>query len=68
MNYIKLKEWSNIINRIDVNTDTKTIIQSKIDIMKFEISLGNMTEIVILIGKEYVLWLSKIWLHGKLFL
>ena len=44
-----------MINRIDVNTDTKTIIQSKIDIMKFEISLGNMTEIVILIGKEYVL-------------
>ena len=42
-------------NRIDVNTDTKTIIQLKINTMKLEISLGNMTEIMILTGKEYVL-------------
>ena len=42
-------------NRNDVNTDTKTIIQLKIDTMNLEVSLGNMTEIVILIGKEYVL-------------
>ena len=55
-------------NKIDVNTDTKTIIQLKLDIMKLEVSLGNMTKIVILTGKEYVLWLSEIWLHGKLFL
>ena len=31
-------------NRIDVNTDTKTIIQTKINTMKLEVSLGNMTE------------------------
>jgi hypothetical protein len=31
-------------NRIDVNTDTKTIIQAKINTMKLELSLGNMTE------------------------
>ena len=31
-------------NRIDVNTDTKTVIQAKIDTMKLEVSLGNMTE------------------------
>ena len=31
-------------NRIDVNTDTKTIIQLKINTMKLEVSLGNMTE------------------------
>ena len=31
-------------NKIDVNTDTKTVIQSKIDTMKLEVSLGNMTE------------------------
>jgi hypothetical protein len=31
-------------NRIDVNKDTKTIIQAKINTMKLELSLGNMTE------------------------
>jgi len=31
-------------NRIDVNTDTKTVIQTKINTMKLEVSLGNMTE------------------------
>ena len=31
-------------NRIDINTDTKTIIQAKINTMKLELSLGNMTE------------------------
>ena len=31
-------------NRIDVNTDTKTVIQAKINTMKLEVSLGNMTE------------------------
>lgn len=31
-------------NRIDVNTDTKIVIQAKINAMKLEVSLGNMTE------------------------
>jgi len=31
-------------NKIDVNTDTKTVIQTKINTMKLEVSLGNMTE------------------------
>ena len=41
-------------NKIDVNTDTKTIIQSKINTMKLEVSLGNMTE------KEYLNEKSKV--------
>jgi len=31
-------------NKIDINTDTKTVIQAKINAMKLEVSLGNMTE------------------------